>query len=224
MDIGHHPATARLNLVVVGLVKDGQYDHLGEEPRPFFYLPLLQHYQSHATLVARTVGDASAWLTAVREEVRQLDEDLPVFELKTLTEHLTVTLVAVLMTGAILGVLGLVALALAALGIYGLVSYSVTQRTREIGIRVALGSRQRDVLELVIGHGMLLTAIGLAIGLVTAGVLAHSLSGFLYGVSPIDPATFVESALLLAAVALLACYLPARRATRVSPMTALRHE
>ena len=210
-------------LAVVGLVADGKYVTLGEEPRPFFYLPLLQDHASSATLIARA-GDPVAALASVREVVRGLDRDLPVHDVKTLTDHLSLSLLPARLAAAVLGVIGLVALGLAGLGLYGVITYSVAQRTREIGLRVALGARRRDVVRLIVGQGMKLTAIGLLLGLVLAGAAARALSSLLYGVSPGDPATFAGVTALLAGVALLACYLPARRAARVEPMTALRHE
>ncbi len=224
LQIGVGPRLEPPHLTVVGLVADGKYDSFDEEPRPFVYVPLWQHFHWDFTLVARAAGDPSSWLEAIRREAHRLDENVSVFGERSLTDHLNFTLLPFRLLGSVLGALGLLALALAALGLYGLISYSVAQRTREIGIRRALGAQERDLLRLVVGHGMRLTALGLAIGLVAAAALARSLADVLYEVSPIDPLTFVAGPLLLAAVALLACYLPARRAVKLEPMTALRTE
>jgi predicted permease len=212
------------SLEVVGVVVDGKYATLGEEKRPFFYLPLYQDHSPRVTLVVRTEASPAAALAAARRAVRDLDRNLPIHAARTMSDHLAATLLPARMAAAVLGVFGLVALALAAMGLYGVVSFSVAQRTREIGMRMALGARRRDVLDLVIRQGMQLTLIGIAIGLAIAGAMTRMLSGLLYGVSAGDPLVFTAIALLLAAVAGLACYLPARRAARVDPMLALRHE
>jgi macrolide transport system ATP-binding/permease protein len=212
------------SLEVVGVVSDGKYETLGEEPRPFFYAPLWQAYHPSASLIVRTTGSPESETAAVRSAVERLDANLPVYDVKTMTQHLEIKLLPARMAGTVLGVFGLLALSLAALGLYGVVSYSVSQRTREIGVRVALGARPRDVVKMVIGQGMRLTAIGLVIGVAAAWGLSRLLSGMLYGVSAADPVTFAGVTFLLAAVAFFACYLPARRAARVQPMVALRHE
>lgn len=209
---------------VVGVVKDGKYVTLGEEPQPFFYLPILQDYNSSATLIVRTERNPIALLAAVRGGIQSLDNYLPVFDVKTMTDHLALSLLPARLAGAVLGVFGLVALMLAALGLYGVMSYSVTQRNREIGVRMALGAQQRDVLRLIVFQGMKLTFVGMGIGLVIAATLTQMLSSLLYGISASDPATFIGIALMLAAVALMACLIPARRATKVDPMVVLRYE
>jgi macrolide transport system ATP-binding/permease protein len=219
---GGDPGTPSLE--VVGVAADGKYVTLGEEPRPFFYLPLDQDHASSLTLLVRTTGDPAAALPALRAAIHEIDRDLPVYDAKSMSDHLALSLLPARMAGAVLGVFGLVALALAALGLYGVVSYSVSQQTREIGVRLALGARPRDVLRHIVAQGMRLTAIGIALGLVIAAAVARLLSSLLYGVSPSDPVTFGAVALLLAAVALLACYLPARRAAAVEPMVALRRD
>ncbi len=211
-------------LEVVGVVKDGKYVTLGEEARPFFYLPLLQDYDSSATLIVRAAGNPLALLPALRAEVQTLDKNLPVYDVKTMTQHLALALLPARLAGAVLGVFGLVALGLAALGLYGVMSYTVTQRMREIGIRVALGAQARDVLKLVIKQGLSLTMIGVGIGLVVSLALTRLVSSLLFGLSATDPLTFALIVLLLTFVALLACYLPARRAMKVDPMVALRCE
>jgi predicted permease len=209
---------------IVGVVKTGKYWSLGEQPPLFLYHSILQGYYARETLVAKTSSDPSALLAAVRREIGALDPNVAPSQLGTLQEHLALALFPARITSVLLGVFGLLALVLAIAGLSGLIAYSVSRRTREIGIRMALGAERRDVLKLVIGEGMLLTSIGIAIGLAAAVALTRFLSDLLYGVSAIDPLTFGVIALLLIGIALVACWLPARRATRVDPLLALRCE
>ncbi|HEV2864468.1 MAG TPA: ABC transporter permease [Pyrinomonadaceae bacterium] len=209
---------------IVGVAGDGKYWTIGEAPQSFVYSPLAQSYSQSLTLVARTEGDPRPYIQAIREEVRKLDANLPLYDAKTLEEHIGVSLYAPRVAAALLAGFGLLALLLAAVGVYGVVSYAAAQRTREIGIRMALGARAADVLRLVAVRGLLLVGVGLALGLAGAALLTRFMTGVLYGVSATDPTTFVGVALLLGAVAFLACYFPARRATRVDPLVALRHE
>src|ERR671932_37122 len=199
---------------IVGVARDGKYWTLAEAPRMFVYVPLTQSYDSSVTLVARAQGDPRALVPAIREEVRRLDPTLPAFDVKTLSEHMGVSLFPARVAAALLGAFGLVALTLAAMGVYGVVSYAAAQRTREIGIRVALGAQTRDVLRLVAGRGMLLVGVGLSLGLACALALTRFMEGLLYGVSATDPLTFALVATLLGGVALLACLAPARRAAK----------
>ena len=212
------------SLEVVGVVKDGKYVTLGEDAKPFFYFNLAQRYESSPTLVVRTHGNPVDYLAAVRNEVASLDQNLPLFDVKTMREHLGIALLPARLAGSVLGIFGVVALILAAAGIYGVMAYSVAQRTREIGIRMALGARSADVMRMVVRQGMKLVAIGAAIGLTGAFVLTRLMTSLLYGVSATDPVTLAAISVLLGVVALLACYLPGRRATRVDPMIALRYE
>jgi len=211
-------------LTVIGVAKDGKYSSLREEATPFIYLNLAQNYGPSPTLIARTRGNPLDSLSVVRSEVAALDKNLPLYEVKTMRQHLGLALLPARLAGSVLGVFGLVALTLAAAGIYGVMAYSVAQRTREIGIRMALGANARDVLRLVARQGMTLVLIGMAIGLATALALTQLLKSLLYDVSATDAVTFTLVSLLLAAVALLACYFPARRATKVDPLVALRSE
>ncbi|HEY9285575.1 MAG TPA: ABC transporter permease [Pyrinomonadaceae bacterium] len=209
---------------VIGVAADGKYESLGEAPKAAVYRPLLRDYNTNVTLVARTEGDPRAAVAGLRREVQALDPQLPLFDVKTLAEHMSIPLFPARMAAAALGSFGLLALVLAAVGIYGVMSYVVAGRTREIGVRMALGARPADVIRLIVGQGMALALAGLGAGLLFALALARLLRGLLYGVSPADPATFAGISLLLALVALAACYVPARRATRVDPVEALRHE
>jgi predicted permease len=211
-------------LQIVGIARDGKYWSIGEAPRPFVFLPLLQSYSASTTLVMRSSVEPTTLLASVRREFHGLDETLPVFGEKTLTEHLSFSLFPARVAAILLGSFGLIALLLAAIGIYGVMAYSVAQRTREIGIRMALGAQTRDVLQLVLKQGATLALTGLCIGLIAALALTQLMSSVLYGVSATDISTFVVVSLLLAGVALLACFVPARRAAKTDPMIALRYE
>ncbi len=209
---------------IVGVARDGKYFSIGEAPRLFVYLPLGQDYISQSTLLVHASSDPQAMIAPIREEMRRLDANLPVYEVKTLTEHMGLSLFPARVAATLLGGFGLLALALAGVGIYGVMARGVAQRTREIGIRVALGARPSDVLRLVIRRGVVVTAIGVLIGLAASLALTRVMSSLLYDVSATDPVTFVVVAALLAVVALVACLIPAWRATKVDPMIALRHE
>jgi predicted permease len=209
---------------IVGVAKDGKYFNITEDPRPFFWTPMSQDYSSNGILTVRTDGDPEALFGAVRKEVQTLDANLPLFDVKTLTEHMRLALFPPRIAATVLGVFGVVALLLAAIGIYGITSYTVAQRTHEIGIRLALGAQLSDVLRLVLSHGLKLTIIGAALGLLGAYLATRAITSVLYGVSATDPFTFVFVSLLLIGVALVACYVPSRRATRVDPLVALRNE
>ncbi|MGH9940567.1 MAG: ABC transporter permease [Blastocatellia bacterium] len=211
-------------LEVVGVARDIKYRSYGEPPRPYLYVPQTQDQRLDLMLHVRTAGDPRAALEATRSVVRQLDDNMPITGARLMTESMGFSLLPARLAGSVLGVAGLLALVLAATGIFGVISYAVSRRTREIGIRMALGARPRDVLKLVIRQGMVLTLIGVVIGLAGALGLMRLLSGLLYGVSAADPLTFVSIASLLTFVALLACWIPARRATKVDPMIALRRE
>jgi len=209
---------------VIGVAADGKYNSLGEEAKAAFYRPLLRDYNTNATLVARTVGDSKAVLASLRGELQRLDPTLPLYNVQTLTDHMSVPLFPFRMAATVLGSFGVLAIVLAGIGIYGVMSYVVAGRTREIGVRIALGAARRDVLFLIIRQGMTLAVIGLGIGLLIAFGVAQLLAKLLFGVSPVDPLTFAGVSALLALVAVLACYIPARRATKVDPLVALRYE
>jgi putative ABC transport system permease protein len=177
------------------------------------------------TLVVRTNSSDPAGLSAsLRSAVQQVDADQPVFDIQTMDQILAKSVATRRFNMLLLGIFASVALMLAGVGIFGVMNYSVTQRTHEIGIRMALGAQARDVLKMIVGQGMLLTLIGLGVGVAAALALTRVLSGLLYGVTATDPVTFAGVSLILAAVALAACYIPARRAMKVDPMVALRYE
>ena len=209
---------------IVGVAKDGKYFSITEDQRPFVWTPMAQDYQSGGILTVRTEGRPESLLGAVRKEVQTLDPNLPLFDVKTLTEHMRFALFPPKIAATVLGVFGLVALLLSAIGIYGITSYTVAQRTHEIGIRLALGAQLSDVLKLVLSHGLKLTIIGAALGLLGAYLATRAITSVLYGVSATDPLTFGGVSLLLIGVALVACYVPSRRATKVDPLVALRNE
>jgi putative ABC transport system permease protein len=176
------------------------------------------------SMVLRTENDPRTQISALRSIVRQLDPDQPVVKFRTMEENIATSVSAPRFRTTLLGIFAAGALLLAVIGLYGLISYSVEQRVQEIGIRLTLGAGERDVLRMVLAQGMALALSGIAVGLAGAVALSRVLGSFLYGISPTDPVTYALVALVLLAVALAACYLPARRATRVDPMVALRHE
>jgi putative ABC transport system permease protein len=208
---------------IIGVVPDGKYNTLGEEPKAVVYRPL-RYFDSQLTFVARTKGGPRTVLAALRRVVQELDPTLPVYDAKTLTEHMNIPLFPAKMAAGVLTSFGVLALLLAAVGIYGVMSYVVAGRTREIGLRMALGAQSVDVRRLILRQGMLLAAIGAAIGLGIGFGGTRLLKTLLYGVSAADPLTFVTVTLLLGSVTLLACWLPAYCATRVDPIIALRAE
>ena len=223
--IGRHIKTVGRTVTVVGLVKSGKYRTLIEPPRPFIYLPYQQGvWDLNLGVVLRTKGDPVTMVGALRQTIHELDSGVEVWASLPMTDYIKAAYLAQKITATLLIVLGVTALLLASIGIYGVMSYVVSQRTREFGVRMALGAQSNSVLGLVLRQGMLLTLLGVAIGLVGAFALTRVLSSFLYGVSPFDPLTFASVAVVLGLVTLIACYLPARRATHVDPIVALRYE
>jgi len=209
---------------IVGIVRDTKYRTLGEAPRALIYVPLSQNHETGMALHVRTTGKPASLAASVRGVVQGLDRNLPVTNLQPLAEVLGGSLFAARMGAVLLASFGSLALMLAAVGLYGVMAYSVSRRTREIGLRMALGAQSGNVLRLVLTEGMSLVGGGLAVGLVVAVIVTRLLAGFLYGISPLDAATFITIPAVLAFVALLASYFPARSATKVDPMIALRAE
>jgi len=228
---GEDPLGKRLRLgdsgewmTVVGVARDGKYRTLGEAPRAFVYTNNLQQYSSFMTLVVATDGNEQAMLEQVRRELDALDPNLPVFDIATMSEHLSIMLFPARLGAALLAAFGALGLVLAGIGLYGVVASSVARRTREVGIRMSLGARRSDVLTLVVREGMTLTGIGLAIGLGLALLASQVLSGLLYGIGTYDPVTYVIVAAVLGGIALFANLVPAGRATQVQPVVALKYE
>jgi predicted permease len=209
---------------VVGVVKTGKYRVLVEDPKPFYYYPIAQRSVGEMTLLIRTTVDPRNLVSPLRNQVQLLDRRMPLFTVKTIEEHMTYALWGPQMAAVLSIAFGLVALVLSAVGLYSVMAYVVSQRTREVGIRMALGARRGDVLRMVTGDGMKLAILGICIGLVLAFSLARVLSSVLIGISAYDTVTFLVVPLLLATVALIASLLPGRHATKVDPLVALRYE
>ncbi len=207
---------------VVGVTETGKYGSLGEAPTPFMYFPHRERFRTGMTLVARTAGNAGNALAGLRSVVREADAQLPLYDVRTMENHLGIALLPARIGGSVLGLFGVLGLLLAAVGVYGVMAYSVSRRTREMGIRVALGADRGTVLKLVVGEGLKLTLLGTAVGLAAAAGASRLVAGLLYDVRPLDPAAFLGVPLVLVAVATLAVWLPARRAARVDPMGALK--
>jgi predicted permease len=211
---------------IQGVVGDVRQGGLSAEPVPEVYVSYLQDPFAwpYLTMLVRTSADPLKLVSSIQSAIWSVEKDLPISSIHTMEQIRSHSIAQPRLTALLLGVFAALALILATVGIYGVMAYSVTQRTHEMGLRMALGARASDVLALVVGHGMLLTATGIALGLAGAFAITRVLEKFLWGVRPTDPVTFIAVSLLLAAVALLASYLPARRATEVDPMVALRYE
>jgi predicted permease len=209
---------------IIGVAPDGKYQSLGEPPQRHLYLPSLQNYHSAMTLILHTSGDPRGYAQTVRALVQRLDADLPVTEVRSMNEHLGFALYPARTSALLFAVCGALGLMLAMLGVYGLVAFAVRQRTREIGIRIALGAGSRDILWLVGRNSAALLAWGLALGLASAYATSGVMSGFLYGINSRDALTFGAAAACLLLAAAIATVMPARHASRVDPMVALRFD
>jgi putative ABC transport system permease protein len=216
-------------VTIVSVVGDVRYKDMASDPGPTVYVPFPQAVFGYfgdwgMTVAVRTKSDPAILVNAIRSQVGLLDKTLPVFNIETMDQAINGALSQRRFSMLLLGTFAVLALILAAIGIYGVVAYSVTQRTHEIGIRMALGAQTRDILKLVVGHGMLFVILGIAIGLSASLALTRLMSSLLYHLSPTDPLTFTGISTLLTLISLLACYIPARRATKVDPMVALRQD
>jgi putative ABC transport system permease protein len=209
---------------VVGVVGDVKHLKLEEPPKPEMYVPYAQNPWAFMTVVLRTSVPPDNLASAVRNEVWKVDKGQPIDNVVTLDQVLYESVAQPRLYMLLLALFAALAIVLSATGIYGVMSYIVSQRTHEIGVRLALGARPNDVLRLVVRQGMFVVLVGLVVGLLISVALTRTMSGLLYGVSATDFATYAEVLLLLVGVAFLACYIPARRATKVDPLIALRNE
>lgn len=222
--LGKSVNTAGREWEVIGVAETGKYNSLGEDPTEFMYFPQRIQYRADMVIVARTESDPQVVLQGIQQLVRDADPELPVYDVRTMEDHMGIALLPARLGGSVLGLFGLLGLTLAAVGIYGVMAYSVSQRTRELGIRVALGADRSSVLQLVLGEGLRLAVIGTVIGMIGALATARLVRGLLYSTSAIDPIAFTVVPATLLGVAALAVYLPARRAARVDPIGALKSE
>lgn len=209
---------------IVGVVGNVKHFGLDAEAKPEVYFPYQQYPRNFMTVVVRTSSDPVSMIPAIRGQVFAIDKDQPVFDIMTMDQRLTKSVASSRFVMLLLGSFSVLALGLAAVGLYGAMSYLVTQRTQELGLRMALGASRTDVFKLVVGKGMRLALIGIAIGLVASLALTRVMRSLLFEVTPTDVLTFVIVPVVLLTVTLLACYIPARRATNVDPLTSLRYE
>jgi len=227
--LGRHIKTGKAEsasawMTVVGVVNEVHYSWIVKEDVPTIYRSFRQAPPFSTTVVVRTAGDPLKFVSAVRAEIAAVDANVPLYNLKPMDKVITESIVGIAYVATMMAVLGVIALVLASAGVFGVMSYSVSERSHEIGIRMSMGAQTGDVLALVLRSGMLLTMLGLAIGLPIAFLLARALSSLLFGVQAADPVSFIGLPLLLLAVAAIACYLPARRAAHLDPLQALRHD
>jgi putative ABC transport system permease protein len=209
---------------IVGVVNDVHYSWINKDDVPTIYGPFRQAPPYYTTILLRTPGDPLQFVSPARAQIAAVDPELPLYNIKPMDRLITESIIGIAYVAAMMAVLGAIALVLASVGVFGVMSYSVSERAHEIGVRMSLGAQTADILRMVLRSGMTLTIIGLAIGLPIAFALARALAALLFGVEAADPFSFIGLPLLLAAVAALACYLPARRAAHLDPLKALRHE
>ena len=224
--LGYGGVKASSDIAIVGVVGDARYGQLRDEAPPTVYVPSAQNVQELAemTFEVRTAGDPTHWIGAIRQAVQGLDRNLPLFDVKTQAEQIEQATFQERLFARLSSFFGLLALVLACVGLYGMMSYAVARRTNEIGIRMALGAEKGKILQMVLQEAMTLAALGIVIGVPAALAASRLIATMLYGLKSTDPLTIVSATAVLAAVALLAGYLPARRASRVDPMVALRYE
>ena len=222
--IGKVVKTRRTDHTIIGVVPTGKYMRLGEDPTAFMYFAQAQHWDASMVVHLRTKDDPAALIPTLRSEVAALDASMPLSDVRTMEQHLGTALLPARLSGVVLGIFGVLGLVLAALGTYGVMAYSVAQRTREIGIRMAIGAAPTDVVRLVMRQGMTLVGIGIVIGMAGAFGASRVIRGVLYGGGENDPLTFIAVPLVLSAVAMLAIWIPARRAAALDPLVALRQE
>jgi predicted permease len=223
--IGRKFKTGDGTRTVVGIVKTGKYHSLAESATCFFYIPFRQWpYYFLAGLCLRTTGNPASMAEVVRQEIHKLNPGMGTWAALPMADYIQAAFMAPQVASSLLTLLGVAALALAAMGVYGVIAYVAGQRTHEFGVRIALGAQRRDVLRLILRQGLILAAIGLGLGLALAAAVTRLLASFLYGVSPFDGTILASVPLLLGMITLFACWLPALRAARVDPMVALRYE
>jgi predicted permease len=226
---GRSPVGGRIraggrSLEIVGVARDGKYANITERPRPFMYLPLTQWYRPDVVLHVRTTTDPVVFVQSLQAAVRELDANLPLFDVRTMADHLQIAVFLQRMVASLFGAFGLLALVLATVGLYGVVAALVAQRTPEIGMRMALGARTTDIMALVFRQGFGMIGLGIAIGILAALGVTRLFTSLLVGVSATDMTSFAGTTALLLVVAAAATYLPARRAASVDPLSALRHD
>jgi predicted permease len=209
---------------IIGVVADSKYAAVGEDRARMVFMPVAQNHETGMTLYVRTSIPPEAMIGGLRREIQALEPNLPVPEIATMSDTVATSLFAARLGAWLVALFGGLALLLAAIGVYGVLSFSIARRTREMGIRFALGAKVSQIFLLVIRDGMMLVAIGVAIGMIVGLVAARSLASFLYGVSTSDLATFIVATVVLLAAALVACIIPAKRAIGVDPIVALRYE
>jgi putative ABC transport system permease protein len=210
-------------LTVIGVVGDVRHSSLAVQPNPEIYLSQLQEPQGSLAVMVRTNNDPLQLAAAAREQVKAIDRDLPL-TITTMERIVSNSVGGQRFNTLLLGIFAALALVLAMIGVFGVINYSVAQRTHEIGIRIALGAQRGSIFRLVVGQGLILAVIGIGLGSIAAFSLTRLIEGLLFGVSPTDATTFAIVGILMALVAMLACYIPARRATKVDPLVALRYE
>ena len=222
--IGGHIRLGSRTLEIVGVARDGKYGNITETPRPFLYVAMQQMYRPDAVLHVKTAGDPLAVVPPLHEVFRSLDPNVPLFDIRTVAEHLEVAVFVQRMVASLLTGFGALALLLATVGLYGVIAALSAQRTPEIGMRMALGATRADIMVLILKQGVGLTVVGVAIGLAGAIGTTRFFKTLLVGVSATDAASFAGTTALLLVVALCATYLPARRASRIDPLQALKNE